>query len=234
MHRPSSGRCWLLVLSAGLLAGLAGFGIGEVAPKMFPISTEYPPEIRGTRIAIEFEGRMGVSRDRSAAVWFRRAGDDSRFNARRRRRTCSAYHQGEAIAAGIVGMVVGGGAGAGMTTVLLPIYHATRTAFPDADQNNDLALALETHGGIWLAVGAAAGLALGIGLGGRARMARALIGGIFGACVGTSIYEFGGASPVPTRAGFRPMAREMMPRALAHLAVALCVAARAPVGRRII
>ena len=58
---PSSGRCWLLVLAAGLLAGLAGFGIGEVAPKMFPISTEFPPEIRGTRIAIEFERAVWAS-----------------------------------------------------------------------------------------------------------------------------------------------------------------------------
>jgi hypothetical protein len=134
---------------------------------------------------------------------------------------------GAAIAAGVVGALLGGAAGAGMTSVLLPIYHATRASFPDADQNNDLALALETHGGIWLAVGAAAGLALGIGLGGGARMARALIGGILGAVVGAAIYEFGGAVLFPVAETFRPMAKAVMPRLLAHLAVALCVAAGA-------
>ena len=44
--------------------------------------------------------------------------------------------------------------------------------------------------------------------------------------MGTSIYEFGGEVLFPL-ARVRPMAREMMPRALAHLAVALCVAAGA-------
>ena len=111
---------------------------------------------------------MGVSRDRSAAVSYGGLGMILGLTlgvagglARR--------SPGAAIAAGIVGMVVGGAAGAGMTTVLLPIYHATRAAFPDADQNNDLALALETHGGIWLAVGAAAGLAPRHRLGRRRR-----------------------------------------------------------------
>ena len=76
---------------------------------MFPISTEYPPEIRGTRIAIEFERRMGVSRDRSAAVSYGGLGMILGLTlgvagglARR--------SPGAAIAAGIVGMVVGGAA----------------------------------------------------------------------------------------------------------------------------
>ena len=89
-----------------------------------------------------------------------------------------------AIAAGVTGLVLGGAAGAGTTMVLLPYYHAARAALSDEDYNEDLALALRTHGGIWIAIGAAAGLALGIGLGNWTRMARAVIGGILGAVSG--------------------------------------------------
>jgi Protein of unknown function (DUF2613) len=226
---PSSPlRSWLLVLAAGLFAGLAGFGIGEVAPRFYPVSYEFSPEIRRNtaRVPIELERRMRVSRDQSATLAYGGLGmvlglalGVAGGLARR--------SLGPAIAAGVVGLVLGGAAGAGMTRVLLPFYHATRAAASEADQNNDLALALRTHGGIWLAIGAAAGLALGIGLGGGARMARALIGGILGAGVAAVIYEFGGAVVFPVAETFRPMAYQMIPRLLAHLAVALCVAAGA-------
>jgi hypothetical protein len=228
MPPSTSGRSWLLVLSAGLLAGLAGFGIGEAAPKFYPVSYELSPEIRRNtaRVPIELERRMGVSRDQSATLAYGGLGmvlglalGVAGGLARR--------SMGAAIAAGVVGMVLGAAAGAGMTSLLLPFYHSTRATLQEADHNNDLALALRTHGGIWLAIGAAAGLALGIGLGGGARMARALIGGILGAGVAAVIYEFGGAILFPVAETFQPMAKEMIPRLSAHLAVALCVAAGA-------
>ena len=126
---PSAGWCWMLVLSAALLAGLAGFSMGEIAPKFFPVSIVYPPEIRGPEKAIEYERRLGVSRDNSAALaygWLGMilgltlgvAGGVSRRSP------------GAAVAAGIVGMVLGGGAGLGMTVFLLPIYHATPALCP--------------------------------------------------------------------------------------------------------
>jgi hypothetical protein len=228
-EKPSSpGRTWLLVLAAGLLAGLAGFGIGEAGPKLFRPSLEFSPELMQNRMRIpaETDRRRTVAEDQSAALAYGAlgmvlglalgvAGGLTRRSPR------------ASIAAGVVGLVLGGAAGAGMTRVLLPIYHATRAALSEADHNNDLALALRTHGGIWLAIGAAAGLALGIGLGGGARMARALIGGIIGAGIAAVIYDFGGGILFPVAETFRPMAIEMIPRLSAHLAVALCVAAGA-------
>ena len=80
---PSSpGRTWMLVLAAGLFAGLAGFGIGEVAPRFFPVSHEFPPEMRrsSVQMTIELGRRSDVSHDQSAAFGLRRAGDDSGFN----------------------------------------------------------------------------------------------------------------------------------------------------------
>jgi hypothetical protein len=132
-----------------------------------------------------------------------------------------------AILAGLAGLILGGTAGAGATLALLPSYHAARADAPDEESTNDLALALRTHGGIGIAIGAAAGLALGLGLGGGSRIARATFGGILGAILGAVIYEVAGALVFPVAETFRPMAVAPAPRLLAHLSVALCVAAGA-------
>jgi hypothetical protein len=221
-------RMWLLVLASGLVGGLAGFGIGEAAPKLVPPSYDLPPEIRrnSSVVPIEVERRKSISRDKSAAIAYgglgmilaSALGAVGGF-ARRSPRAI--------IAAAIMGMVAGAAAGAGSTGLVLPSYHAARAAATEDDFNQDLALALRTHGTIWMAVGAAAGLALGLGLGGGANVARAMIGGILGAVLAAAIYEFGGAIIFPLAQTFRPMAADVGPRLMAPLSVGLCVAAGA-------
>src|SRR4051794_24370300 len=44
--RPSV-RIWMMVLAGGLLAGLAGFGLGEYSLRLFAPSTDLPPGIKG-------------------------------------------------------------------------------------------------------------------------------------------------------------------------------------------
>ena len=216
------------MIAAGLLAGLASFGIGEAAPELVAPSLEFTPEQRANRnqlpavIGARFRqsrtaprpsltGRWGCS---WAWAWGRRGG------LARGSATAAA-------AAGLAGLVLGGAAGAGVTTLALPAYHAARTAATDEDVTRDLGLALATHGGIWIAVGAAAGLALGLGLGGGARLARAIVGGVLGAVLAAVIYEFGGAVGFPLSETFRPRAVTAGPRLMAHLSVALCVSAAA-------
>jgi hypothetical protein len=224
----SATRAWLIILAAGLVAGLAGFAFGEATPKLVPPALDLPPEIRAvpTSVPIETERRMGIARDRAAALAYGGlglvlglalgvAGGLARESPR------------AAIVAGLAGLILGGAAGAGSTLALLPSYHAARAAAPDEESSNDLALALRTHGGIFIAVGAAAGLALGLGLGGGARTARAFFGGVLGAALAAVIYEFGGALVFPVAQTFRPMAVTPWPRLLAHLSVALCVSAGA-------
>jgi hypothetical protein len=190
------------------------------------VSLDLPPEVRrnSSNVPIEIQHRKQIAGDRAAALAYGGLGMVlglalGAAGGLARRSPVAA------IAAGVTGLVLGGAASAGTTLTLLPSYHATRAAASDEDYTNDLALALRTHGGIWIAVGAAAGLALGIGLGGVARVARALIGGMLGAGVGAVIYEFGGAMIFPVAQTFRPMAAEPVPRLLAHLIVGLCVAA---------
>jgi hypothetical protein len=224
----SSTRSWSIILAAGLAAGFIAFGIGEVAPILVPVSLEVPMEVRKDRSALPqvIQGRIMISRDRAAALAYGGLGmvlglalGVAGGLIRRSPRA--------AIAAGFIGMVLGGAGGAGATLGLLPSFHATRAAASDEEWNNDLLLALRTHGGIWVTVGAAAGLALGLGIGGTARTVRAIIGGMLGAALGTIIYEFIGALAFAVAETFRPTAVTPTPRLLAHFAVALCVSVMA-------
>ena len=163
---PSPIRSWLFILSAGLLAGLVGFGIGEVAPRFTPPDLDLPPEIAKsqTKKIAEVTRRGMLSRDHAAALTYGGLGAVLGMalgvagGLVRRSASASA-------AACVAGLVLGGAAGAGSTLALLPSYHASRSARSDQDRENNLAIALMTHSVIWGLVGASAGLALGVGLG---------------------------------------------------------------------
>jgi hypothetical protein len=217
----------MMVLAGGLLAGLAGFGSGEYALRLFAPSLELPPGIRGdqTLAPLEHGRRVRESQDRTATLSYGALGallgaalGAAGGTARR--------SPGAAITASLVGLVLGAAAGAGATFLIIPWYHRLHAMPAPENATQELCLALATHGGIWVAVGAAAGLALGLGLGGR-RVARAVIGGMVGAALATGIYEFGGAVGFPLDRTIQPTAMAPGPRLLAHLAVALCVSAGA-------
>jgi hypothetical protein len=224
ISRPS-GRAWMMVLAGGLLAGVAGFGLGEYALQLLAPSRDLPPGIRGDQVKsnIEFARRRLVSQNQVATMTYGVLGallgltlGAAGGMARR--------SPGAAIRAALIGLVLGAATGTGTTFLLLSLYRALH-ADPSADNAmQELYLALATHGGIWAAIGAAAGLALGLGLGGG-RVGRAIIGGMFGAAIATAIYEFGGAVVFPLEKTLEPTAMAPGPRLLAHLAVALCVSA---------
>jgi hypothetical protein len=224
-HPPAdaSGGLWLAVLTVAIAAGLVSFAIGEAAPSLLRPSSVISPELLADRnnLPVLLGLRLRRSQDLSAAMAYGSLG--------------MLLAAGLAIAGGldrgpgkrpavaIVGLALGGAAGAGTTLLVLPMYHAARAAATDETANMDMALALATHGVIWAAIGAAAGAALGIGLGGGARLPRAIVGGILGGLVAAAIYEFGGALAFPSAQTFRPMAVTWPPRLLAHLAAALCI-----------
>jgi hypothetical protein len=218
------GGIWLVAVATGLLAGLASFGIGEIAPELVKPSQEFTAEERANRnmLPVLTTRRYRQSDDRAAAIAYGSLGMLLGLGLG----AAGGLARGSAKAAamaGLVGLVLGGAAGAGVTMLALPPYHAVRDAMTDEDITQDIGLALKTHGGIWVAVGAAAGLALGLGLGGGGRVARAVTGGILGAAIAAALYEFGGAVGFPLSQSFRPRAITAGPRLLAHLAVALLV-----------
>jgi hypothetical protein len=221
------GRVWMMVLAGGLLAGLAGFGLGEYSSKLFAPSLELPPAIRRDQVKapLEHARRRRVSQDQIATMTYGGLGALLGLTlgavgglARRSPRA--------AITAALIGLVLGAAAGFGTTFLLLPWFHAHYTVPGDDSFKQELGLALATHGGIWAAIGAAAGLALGLGLGGG-RVSRAIFGGILGAAVAALIYEIGAAAVFPMDQTFLPLAIAPAPRLLAHLVAALCVSAGA-------
>ena len=79
-------------------------------------------------------------------------------------------------------------------TSLLVLPYFFRNQDP---HSQDLMLPLLTLGSICSAVGAAGGLAFGVGLGGRDRWMKSLLGGLLGAGLGTVVYEVVGALAFP-------------------------------------
>jgi hypothetical protein len=124
--------------------------------------------------------------------------------------------------AGVVGLVLGGGAGAVMAKVLVPIYFAK----PQADS---LTVPLLVHGGIWSAIGVGVGLAYGLGIGGHGRKAEAVFYAVLYAVVGsllaTFVYEFAGVLLFPTAQADRPLPISPGIRLFADLVVSLVIGA---------
>ena len=158
-----------MVLVGGLLAGLAGFGVGEYALQLLAPSRDLPPGIRGDQVKapIEHARRRQVSQDQVATMSYGvlgallgltlgAAGGMARRSA------------GAAIRAALIGLVLGAAAGIGATFLLLSLYHTLHADPTPENATQELYLALATHGGIWMAIGAAAGVALGLGSGRRA------------------------------------------------------------------
>ena len=85
------------------------------------------------------------------------------------------------------------------------------------------------HVGIWAAVGAAGGMAFGIGVGGRDRILRAAVGGLVGAALGAVAFELIGAVFFPMAETPKPVSESMVTRLLARLLVAVPAAGFAAV-----
>ncbi len=159
---------WVWTLGAGLLAGLLTWVAGEVAWRR--VHAAATPKIVAFPTG-EDRNRMIADMTRSTAVSFIQQGAIlgavlGLAGGLAQRRPL----------AGLVAALVGAGLGALAAGVaargLLPVY------FRNVDpQLNDLTYPLLTHGGIWAAAGAAAGLAFGLGLGGEGRWLRCAVGG---------------------------------------------------------
>ena len=120
------------------------------------------------------------------------------------------------LAAGLAGVVLGASFGAASSYALTPIYfHRMGTA--------DVTLSLLIHLGIWTAVGAASGVAFGVGSGSRDVLVRSLVGGITGAALGTLLFDISGAF-LPLARTERPLSEQAGTRLAANIVLCLCVA----------
>jgi hypothetical protein len=230
----SSIRTWALALAAGLAAGVISGAIVEAA--LIPISA-----VRGR--TYDYTGKSAASAKAASTP-------DSNL-ARRQENPASVSPAGEigmrnavlsygtlgaalglglglagglihrslfrGILAGATGLVLGGVIGLVMARALAPVYYKNLSA-------DDLTYSLIVHGGIWGSVGAVAGLAFGLGLGGWGRMLQATVGGAGAALLATAIYEFAGGILAPGAMTNLPVSAAWQTRIAAQLLVTLLVA----------
>jgi hypothetical protein len=129
---------------------------------------------------------------------------------------------GAALGAGGLGLALAAAAGACAAAGLVPYYlaHVNR----DAD---DLLLPLLIHAGCWAPIGAAAGLAYGVGMRGVRGALAALLCGLLGALIGTLVFEVIAPFAFPLAKTSEPISASWGSRLLARLSIALFTAAGA-------
>ncbi len=128
------------------------------------------------------------------------------------------------VVAAFLGVVLGAAAGAGAALAAVPL--ATRIHDRDPGSLSvEMASSLLVHGLPWAAVGAAGGLAFGIGLGGRDRTGRGLLGGLLGGIAGAFVYEVIGALALPGAKTIDPIAASWGIRLLAQILAVIPAAA---------
>jgi hypothetical protein len=213
-------RLWLVGLVTGLLAGAGSWLAGEAARRYIdptPLSREVFPGAQTAQLLASASVASGMlTLGLQGAILGMSLGLAGGLAGR------SAV---AALKAAAVGAVVAGSAGALAARFLVPLYFKNMD-----DQAADLTLPLLIHGGMWCPIGATAGLAFGLGLGGVARQARAGFAGLLGAGVGTMVYEAGGALIFPLAKTVLPISLSAGSRALAHLSVATLTALCAAVA----
>jgi hypothetical protein len=133
--------------------------------------------------------------------------------------------------AGVFGLLLGAAGGAGAAFASVPLASQVHDRDP-GNMSLEMASSLCARGIPWAAIGALGGLAFGIGLGGRARAGRGLLGGLLGAVAGALLYEVIGALALPDTKIIEPIAASWGMRVLAQMlaviAAAIGIAALVP------
>jgi hypothetical protein len=143
------------------------------------------------------------------------AGGWSRINAR------------AAWTAGLVGLIAGGVTGAAGPLFVVRAFHHWQSEGAD-----DLIVSMVMHSGLLTFVGAAAGLALAIGLGNKRRLDHAALGGAIGAVVGAVAYDLIGAFAFPFANTADPLATTAAARFVELIVPAIAIAVGAASGAR--
>jgi hypothetical protein len=204
----SAVRAWALALAAGLVAGVVAWAIGEatLVPEAGFVNKDekiaVQPSVAGIRNGTISFGALGAALGLGLGL----VGGLIRHSVPR------------AFVAGFIGLVAGGGAGAALSQVVLPVYYEHYTT-------GDIMYSLMVHACVWVAVALAAGFAFALGVGGWREVVRGMLGGAAAALLATIIYEFAGGLLFPTALTDRPISVTWETRLAARLLVALLVAA---------
>lgn len=134
-----------------------------------------------------------------------------------------------ALAASALGATLGMASGGLSAVAVLPVYFQ-RQADAQEELSRELMTPLIVHAGFGLAVGAAAGAALAIGLGESRKIAPAAVGGLMGGALGAFLYEVLAASLFPDGRTTQPLAEFWGARLVFYLSLAAMIGLVAAVG----
>lgn len=222
---------WLWAMAGGLIAGLASWSGGEATYGHFRPAIVYPPNWRQMSpyertdyLSSEVRAKTPPAETKNAATTFGLLGAALGVSlglvgglARRSPRS--------GLVALPIGVVAGVAAGGAMAALMVPIFY--RLLDPESAS---LLVPILTLCAMLGALGAAGGLALGVGLGERGAIARASLGGLAGGVVGALVFEVVLAMQFPLMRILDPIAVERTPRLLMHLTGAVLIAVCAALG----
>jgi hypothetical protein len=212
---PWFGRVRWLLLLAGLLAGLAAFGIGEVTHELIP-AEKVKQNLMGNIVMVPDRTTTTVAATRNGAITFGALGlcmgaALGVAGGLARRSTAGAVNGG--LLGGILGLALGGGVSLGLLS---------RFIWARFDHfEYDLQISMAMHGLIWGLLGGAAGLAFAVGLGEYRQSARVLVAGLIGSVLGAVAYDIIGAVLFTAAKTAEPISESWPTRLLADLLVTL-------------
>jgi len=217
LDRLDRARWWLML--AGVVAGLAAFGGGEMILDLIPAKS-VPVPTMGQIVMAPTTATANVALTRNGALAFGLLG------------LCLGGLVGTAgglarrsapaiVLAGLVGALLGMALAAGASLALIPVFLRTWTDNP----KYELVLPMIMHAPIWGLTGAAAGMAFAVGWGDRRLIGRALAAGFVGAALGAIAFELIGAGLFPLSNTGMPISTTWPSRLLARLLVTLATAA---------
>jgi hypothetical protein len=206
-------RASIVTIAAGLTAAMITWAAGEslmieeIGRGSRGGRTPISPVVDSTRNGVTCFGILGGSLGLALGL----AGGFLRGSAR------------SAGLAGLVGVVLGGAAGAGAARALVPLYYRNYSGV-------DLSLPLLIHGGLWISISFAVGLAFGLGAGGPGRALGAATYAVAGALLATLTCEFASIWLFPAAQTDRPLPTTSGSRLFAYLVVALLIGAALAIG----
>lgn len=226
--RPAPRALWGWALAAGVLAGLASWAGGE---RIFGAFGATPQAVTGRlsqspEVTERSAREQVVAHTKEGAATYGNLGAATGLALGLAAGLSRRDVRASLVAAG-AGLVLGGAAGAVAGLGMVRVFYQNEDLF-----SHSLIYPMLAHGAVWSAIGVAGGMAFGIGLGGRGRIARAASGGLLGAIGATVVYELTGALAFPLARTHFPIPESPATHLLAHLAVSLLVAAGAANGVR--
>lgn len=217
-----STRLWILVLTAGMMAGVVAGVAGEICASFFR-PPRHAVNSKGVVLQVTDRREEAATDAKNAGLAFVILGAALGASLGAAGGLLRDSNRAAGWAA-VLGLTVGALGAAGAAAVVLPIFNSYKLRHPD-EASASLILPLLVQAGVCSVIGAAGGLAFGRGLGGRGVPAHAILGGITGAVIAAATYELIGAITIPGADTTRFIAEDRQTRVLAKLAVSLFVAA---------